>query len=697
VHRIFQITIFLSAFLLFQIQPIIGRYILPWFGGAAGVWSVMVVFFQFVLLAGYGYAHLLCTRMAPRVQLAVHLTVLGAALLALPVAPNDLLKPAAGSEPITGILAMLGVTVGLPYFAVSTTGPLVQAWFARTYPRESPYWLYALSNAGSLLALLTYPFLIEPMLGRNAQAMTWSLAFAVFAVLCAAAAMKSLWIGGWRMSAAGRREDGGQPPDRARYLAWIGLPALASALLLSFTNEICVDVASVPFLWVLPLGCYLLSFIFTFSGKGGLQKKIWNTLGVGAVTSTAAVMFWPGMLEIPIHFVVFGYAASLLILCCVLHGEVFRIRPEAQRITEFYFCVSIGGVLGGLFVGIVAPVIFNSHLELPVVLFFVFISLVYSSVKKFDFSNYRHSLPILIFGIFIIIKVYNYTSQFEYSSRNFYGVYRIQNVNFDKENGMRTLYSGTTLHGSQYTNPDYQSIPTQYFSRHSGVGIALASLDGGPKKVGVIGLGIGTLAAYGRPGDTYRFYEINPNSLRIAQERFSYLRSSRAHVQVVLGDARLNLEREETQRFDVLVLDAFTSDSIPMHLLTEEAFSCYLRHLAPEGGICVHISNRHLDLTPMLKSMGARMGLHAFKWSAAEDVNVSGGSNEYVVLTPSRKFIDRFDEMARFVRREFVPQGKSPDEFARRFDLEYVRETRFWTDDFSNLFDVLKPVFRKRG
>ena len=696
-HRIFQITIFLSAFLLFQVQPIIGRYMLPWFGGVAGVWSVMVVFFQVVLLAGYGYAHLLCTRLTPRAQLAVHLVLLGMAMLALPMTPDDLLKPAAGSEPITSILAVLGVTVGLPYFAVSTTGPLLQAWFARTYPHESPYWLYALSNTGSLLALLSYPFLVEPLFGRHAQAMAWSLAFAVFAVLCASVAVKSLWSGGWRVPAVGQGKEGGPSPGRVRFFAWVGLPALASALLLSFTNEICVDVASVPFLWVLPLGCYLLSFIFTFSGQGGLRKKIWNTLGFGAVTSTAAVMFWPGLFEIPVQFVVLGYAASLFMLCCVLHGEVYRLRPKANKITEFYFCVSIGGVLGGLFVGIVSPVIFNSYIELPILLFLVFIYLLYSSLKNFSFMDYRHSLIVLIFGAFIIFKVYNFDSQFEYSSRNFYGVYRIQNVNFDKENGIRTLYSGRTIHGSQYTNSEYQSIPTQYYSRHSGVGIALASLDDVAKKVGVIGLGVGTLSAYGRPGDTYRFYEINPNSLSIAQERFSYLRSSRARVQVVLGDARLNLEREEPQQFDVLVLDAFTSDSIPVHLLTEEAFACYLRHLVPDGGICVHISNRHLDLTPMLKSMAERMGLHAFKWAAAEDTTVAGGANEYVVLTPSRRFIERFDGMAGFVRREFVPPGKDPDKFARRFDLEYVRETRFWTDDFSNLFDVLKPVFRKRG
>jgi spermidine synthase len=696
VQRLFQITIFLSAFLLFQVQPIIGRFILPWFGGAAGVWSVMMVFFQFMLLAGYGYAHLLSTRLPPRAQLVVHLAVLVAAMAALPVGPSEALKPVPDAEPFTSILLLLGSTVGLPYFAVSTTGPLVQAWFARKYQGVSPYWLYALSNAGSLLALLSYPFLVEPLLGRQEQAMIWSLGFVAFAVLCAVVAATSLWGGARTMALESAREEDGLPPARLRHVAWIGLPALASALLLAFTNEICVDVASVPFLWILPLGCYLLSFIFTFSGKGRLPRKILNLLGLGAVISTSAVMFWPGMLDVPIQIVVFGYAAALLILCCVLHAEVYRLRPGAGQITSFYFCVSIGGVLGGLFVGIVSPVVFNSHLELPVVLVLVFISLFYNYINKFEINNYRHVGTVICFIVFILFKIYKYQSQFEYTSRNFYGVYSVQHVQFDKNNGIRTLYSGTTLHGSQFTNPDYESIPTQYFTRHSGAGIALAFFEDKPKKVGVIGLGIGTLAAYGRPGDTYRFYEINPDSLRIAQERFSFLRNSPAQVQVVLGDARLNLEREEAQRFDVLVLDAFTSDSIPVHLLTEEAFRSYLRHLSTDGGICVHISNRHLDLAPMLKGMGARLGLRTFKWAAAKDSSVAGEENEYIVLTSSKKFINDFDEMARLVRREFVPQGKSPDVFARRFDLDYVEATRYWTDDFSNLFSVLKPVFRKR-
>lgn len=694
-HRVFQVTILLSAFLLFQIQPLIGRYILPWFGGGAGVWSVMMVFFQFVLLVGYGYAHLLTRHCPAKWQLVIHLALLICAVLVLPVAPPESLKPDPAAEPVLAILLVLGATVGLPYFAVSTTGPLVQAWFARSFPGKSPYWLYAFSNVGSLLALLSYPFAVEPVWGRYEQAFIWSSGFGLFAMLCAGTAVISLKRGrGWvNVPGAGVADE--KAPARSRYVFWVGLPALASILLLAFTNEICVDVASVPFLWILPLSCYLLSFVLTFSGKGGLHKKFWNSLGFVAVVGTASVMYWPGALDIPIQVMVAGYAASLFVLCCFLHGEVYKMRPSAKYLTIFYLCVSIGGIIGGLFVGIVSPIIFNSYMELPLVLILVFALLSYSSFDKFSVSNIRHIVPLFVFVFFIIYKVYDYKSNFIHSSRNFYGVYSVQDLEFDRSNGIRLLFSGTTLHGLQFTNPEFEVVPTQYYTRHSGVGIALASLSEGPKKVGIIGLGVGTLAVYGRPGDTYRFYEINPDSLRIAREYFSYLENARASVDVVLGDGRLNLEREESQTFDVLVLDAFTSDSIPLHLLTEEALDEYLRHLGPEGAICVHISNRHLDLTPMLKGLAEKKELLSFKWTAADDSNVSGVSNDYVILTRSRQFIERFNAMAEFARRHFVPAGKTPNTFSRRFDLDYVRQIRPWTDDFSNLFDVLKPIFRK--
>jgi hypothetical protein len=699
-HKIFLGTIFLSAFLLFQVQPLIGRFILPWFGGAAGVWSVMMVFFQFVLLAGYVYAHLLTTRLKPKAQMVVHLAMLTAAVLVLPVVPPESMKPAPDAEPISSILLLLGATVGLPYFVVSTTNPLVQAWFARSFPEKSPYWLYALSNGGSLLALLSYPFIVEPLWGRNAQALIWSGGFGLFALLCSGLAIFSLR--GVAASSEVADDKGGaqEPPTRSTYVLWIGLPALASTLLLAFTNEICVDIASVPFLWILPLGCYLLSFIVTFSGKVGLRRKLWHPFGFVAVITIASVMYWPGLLDIPIQIVVFGYIAALFVLCCILHGEVYSLRPGLRHLTLFYVCVSIGGVLGGIFVGIFSPLFFDIYMELPISLFlcFVVLCLFNNKIKKYSclYKNNKFAIPVLIFMLFMIYKVYDYKSKFSYSYRNFYGVYSIQETKFEHFGGVRSLFSGTTLHGAQYTHPEFEVIPTQYFSRHSGVGIALASLSEGPKKIGIVGLGVGTLAAYGRTGDTYRFYEINPASLHIAQKYFTFLQNSHAKVDVALGDGRLSLEKESPQSFDMLILDAFTSDSIPVHLLTIDAFKTYASHISDNGAIVVHISNRHVDLSYLLKSISDELGFHSLKWSASKDIYVLGGDNEYIIMTRSKDFTDGFHKMAKFIRAKFTPPGKTPDSFSKGFDLAYTRKIRPWTDDFSNLFTVLKPVFRKR-
>lgn len=698
-HRIFLGNIFLSAFLLFQVQPLIGRFILPWFGGAAGVWSVMMVFFQFVLLSGYVYAHLLTTRLKPRAQLAVHLAVLAAAVLVLPVVPPETMKPAPDAEPISSILLLLGATVGLPYFVVSTTNPLVQAWFARSFPETSPYWLYALSNGGSLLALLSYPFVVEPLWGRHAQALAWSGGFVLFALLCSGLAVSSLWGVAASPDAAGGGRRAEESPTRSAYVLWIGLPALASTLLLAFTNEMCADIASVPFLWILPLSCYLLSFIVTFSGKVGLRRKAWHPFGFAAVVSTASVMYWPGLLEIPIQIIVFSYTAALFVLCCILHGEVYSLRPGLRHLTLFYVCVSVGGVLGGVFVGIFSPLFFDIYMELPASLFmcFVMLCLFNSKIKNYSclYKNKKFAISVLLFLFFMTYKVYDYKNKFSYLHRNFYGVYGVQDVKFEKSGGVRSLYSGTTLHGAQYTDPEYEVIPTQYFSRHSGVGIALASLNGDAKKIGVVGLGVGTLAAYGRAGDVYKFYEINPASLHIAQNYFTFLQKSKAKIEVVLGDGRLSLENEVPQGFDVLILDAFTSDSIPVHLLTVEAFKMYKSHISNNGAIVVHISNRHVDLAPLLKSIADELELHSFKWGASKDIDVLGGDNEYVIMTRSKDFTDGFYAIAKFIRAEFTPPGKTPDSFSRGFDLAYTRKIRPWTDDFSNLFTVLKPVFRK--
>ncbi len=702
----YSLTIFLSAFLLFQVQPLIGRYILPWFGGYAGVWSVMMVFFQAMLLLGYCYAHVLCTRLRPKTQVVVHLLVLCAALALLPIVPSPDLKPDAGVEPIFRILILLFATLGLPYFAVSTTGPLVQAWYARSFPGRSPYMLYALSNVGSLLALLSYPFVVEPLLGRHDQALTWSWGFGAFAVCCAVSAVISCRPSAPAVAASARRGSRKQTEtiyaSRPRPVMWVTLSALASMLLLSFTNELCVDVASVPFLWVLPLSCYLLSFIVTFSSGKAFSRKIWHPLAFLALICIASIMFHPGRLEMHVAVLITLYASSLFILCCALHGELYMLRPEPSRLTGFYLLVSVGGVLGGTIVGIVAPLFFKGYFEMylaMIITFFTISLLVYQSYKdkcihkKFCLNaKYIFAISNVLFSSIFIFGFYFISKDYLHMERNFYGTFIVSESNMGKENAGRAFYSGTTVHGTQYLNPEYKNRPTGYFTPYSGVGIALNAVRKQGRKVGVVGLGAGTLASYGRPGDVFTFYEINPACLDIARQYFTYLDDSRARIETKLGDGRLSLEQEEPQGFDVLVLDAFTSDSIPMHLLTLEAFEIYLRHLNPDGVICVNISNRHVNLAPVLKALSVVNRIYAYGWSAGEGQGFSGLPNDFVVMSRSLDFIKEFNVQADYVRSRYTPPGQNPDALGHGFSIKDARDVRPWSDDFSNLFVALKPL-----
>jgi hypothetical protein len=689
-------AVFASAFLLFQIQPLIGRYVLPWFGGYAGVWSVMMVFFQTLLLAGYAYAHILTTRLKPAAQAAAHLAVLALAVATLPIEPSMALKPAADAEPIGNILLLLCLTVGAPYFAVSSTGPLLQSWYARTNPGRSPYALYAISNAASLLALLSYPVVVEHILGRHGQALAWSWGFAIFAVLSAVTAIDSVRRSPRTESSEKKGSlDAGPAPGLKIHAMWIGLPALASTLLLAFTNELCVDVASAPMLWVLPLSSYLLSFVVTFSARGDLRRKIWYPLAF------VAIMGIPNKQSISLYGAVAAYNVSLFILCCVLHGETYRLRPRPERLTAFYLCVSVGGLLGGLFVGILAPMIFSSFLEIKVALLLCILILSLLSLSggqqlreavkaRKAFAAVLLALNIA-FGAFVCMQGMARENGIVHRSRNFYGTFTVSEFEADTRHAGRILSSGTTEHGAQYLNPDYQGIPTRYYTRQSGVGITLAALGEKPLKVGVIGLGVGTLATYGNPGDAYTFYEINPDCLRIARSFFTFLDNSRASIGVRLGDARLNLEREAPNGFNVLVVDAFTSDAIPMHLLTTEAFETYRRHLVTDGVICVNISNRHLDLAPVIKAASADLGLPAFCWSAGPGVGVSGAACDFVIIGGDESFLSKFEAQARHIKANFTPKGMVPDQFAHREPMSRVKTVRPWTDDFSNLFSVLKP------
>lgn len=692
----FALTVFLSAFLLFQVQPLIGRYILPWFGGSAGVWSVTMLFFQAVLLLGYGYAHLLNTRLKPMVQAVVHLVMLGLCAVLLPIIPPEALKPEPGAQPILSILLLLGATVGAPYFALATTGPLLQAWFARAVPGKSPYPLYALSNVGSLLALLSYPFLFERVWGRHEQAVNWSWGFGLFALITAGTAV--LAAGVKQADAVDTRADP-RPSWRDRLL-WVALPAVASGLLLSVTNQLCIDVASMPFLWVLPLSIYLLSFILTFTGRGAPRRITWFTLA--GVAMAAIVWAMHNHIALSLAKVTGVYSAALLVLCILLHGETYRLRPNAARLTSFYLHVSLGGVLGGVFVAVIAPLVFLMFLELHITLLAGASALLWCLWTDPGSGLHRGAMK-SVWGVLAALVLalvgglgWHIQRKAEGSilmTRNFYGVLNVSESKAGSaDTRARSLFSGTTRHGYQFMDPKHRRNRTTFYAVHSGVGVAANSLGRGPRRIGVIGLGAGVMAAYGREnaGDVVRFYEINPQCETIAREQFYFLSESYARCEVVIGDARLTLESESPQEFDLLVVDAFNSDSIPVHLLTVEAFELYLHHVKPGGGIAIHISNRHLDLRPVVRAAGVRLGLHMFAVESAADERYGAEAALWVLLSRSQSFLDAAEKELGKVRTMLAPSGKKPEDYSRRVDVQRAREIPLWTDDYSNLFDVLK-------
>ena len=676
---LYAITILVSAFLLFQVQPIIAKIILPWFGGSAAVWTVCLLFFQVVLLLGYLYAYWLHRRFRPRRQMLIHLVLLAASLLVLPVIPGAGWKPTGGEDPTLRILGLLAATVGLPYFLLSTTGPLVQAWYARRYKDAVPYRLYALSNAGSMFALLSYPVLFEPVFTTRWQAMGWSGGYALFVLVCGVTALSL-------RNLSGRHTDGGPEetagPERLHYLLWIALPACASVLLLAVTNHLSQNVAAIPFLWVLPLSIYLLSFILCFEGSGWYRRNPYLQLfavAVGGMGYALSEDFENAGIKALIPL----FACGLFVCCMVCHGELVRLKPHPKYLTSFYLMISLGGALGGVFVGLVAPHLFTGYFELPVGLAataVVVLGALHLDPASEFYRAWKRPVSIvcqlLTAGLILYmgIQIRENTKGARVLVRNFYGGLKINDTAPSRDEGaVRKLTHGTIDHGEQFLDPKRRDQPTTYYGPNSGVGLAIrASQAMGPLRVGVIGLGTGTLAAYGRPEDSYRFYEINPLVLRLANTEFTFLKDCKAKTEVALGDARLSLERESPENFDVLAVDAFSSDSIPVHLLTREAFLLYFHHLKESGVVAVHVSNKYLNLEPVVKTAAEALGKEARVVDTQdEDFNDIFGAT-WVLVTAHRAFFD-------------LPLVKSA---AAPVDAQ--KGLRLWTDDYSNLFQILK-------
>jgi hypothetical protein len=783
----YALTIFAGAFLLFQVQPLIGKYILPWFGGGPGVWTTCMLFFQVLLLGGYAYAHFTSRWLKPCAQAALHLVLLAAALALLPITPSDSWKPHGGGNPTLQILALLAISLGLPYFVLSTTGPLLQQWFTRAKPGTSPYRLYALSNVGSLLALVSYPFFFETHFSRKAQASLWAWGLVAYVLCCGFCALRLWKADGHSLKSkvqspkpegvnpeaeTGSRSVPSTPslhhssappsptlnprPSTLNYLLWLLLPGCASVLLLATTNKLCQDVAVIPFLWVVPLALYLFSFIICFDSPRWYVRFPFTVALIAAMVSLCWALY--NGADLLMFKQVALYCSALFVCCMVCHGELYRLKPDPSHLTAFYLMIAAGGALGGIFVAIAAPLLFTDYYELHwglflcALLFLVvcatdraatgsmtdpdqssvnptwrwmacalavlafagldqsiaslqahtkavakgyFIGLrvgmwallvlgTVSWIARRKFSRFRYwqflacawlFLGAVTLGATLWMQARSTRSDRVYRSRNFYGVLTV----YEHEKNLPLshyflLQHGRITHGLQFADPFQATWPISYYGKDSGIWLAVDALPAGHRRIGVVGLGTGTMAAFGRPGDYLRFYEINPQVHAVATSWFTYLPKCPGAVEVAPGDARLSLEQEPPQHFDLLVLDAFSSDAIPVHLLTKEAFETYERHLNTNAIIAVHISNHYLNLEPVVINLARQFGykLASIDYEEADDDWWLYGST-WVLLSRSAEVLNRpaIRDAASVVNTNST---KVP----------------LWTDDFASLFQILR-------
>ena len=761
-HAVTIATTFLSAFLLFMVQLMLGKRILPWFGGTPAVWTTCMLFFQVALLVGYAYAHGLAERLRLRHQALLHVALCGLAVawLALwaqrwgvPLLADDSWKPAAGDDPQARILWLLLIGVGLPFIVLSTTSPLLQKWHSLAGHGESSYRLYAVSNIGSLLGLVSYPFLVERVLPLAAQAWAWSVGFLV---VCGGTAALAWWTARGRAGAPelppAESPAERVPVDRIDLLAWLLLATGTSAMLLAVTNELCQEVAAVPFLWMLPLVLYLLSFVICFDRPQWYQRRWFVPLTLVATLVVIVTAALGLRLKVPVQIA--SFSAFLFLLCMTCHGELVGLKPPAGRLTLFYLIVALGGALGGVFVGLIAPRIFDSYWEfnIMVTLIWVVLAVIYLRDKSslFHRGDWRHfglavwllcftglraamffggwnpggtgaaalaiaavltAVPavaavlwlrhsgfarhwlwprltvaavIFLAECFMVVRIRSTGTHSLAAERNFFGTLRVQVV---PPAGKETrpylqLTHGQINHGIQYVDGELRRQPVSYYGPESGIDLAVRRhpqrLAGKPLHIGVLGLGVGTMAAFAETGERVRFYEINPTVIRWATGKnafFSYLADSAGAVEIVEGDARLSLERElaqgAAQQFDLLVMDAFSSDSVPVHLLTRQAFQLYAKHLRDDESIlAINVSNRFLDFSSLVANQALDLGFQP--WVVVVVKPAPGRSQSmWMLLSRSPGF------------------GEDP-EVGRLARLLPPRDPVRWTDDFSPLYPLLR-------
>jgi hypothetical protein len=766
---LFAFVVFLSAFLLFQVQLIVSKYLLPWFGGTPAVWTTSQMFFQVLLLGGYAYAHALTRIDRPRTESRIHVAVLLGATAAVfsllssggqPLLAPEFLKPSGQEQPILFLLAILAVSVGLPFFAVATTGPLLQRWHSRQSASLSrTYRLYAVSNIGSFVGLLSYPVVIERLLSLPQQAWLWALVFLLFTAGCSLLAWRTGEYGQSVHPAsaapqAAHEISGGPEAAETRSswtFAWLFLSAASSVMFLATTNQLAQEVAAVPFLWVLPLAIYLLTFIICFERPAWYSRR-W--ISTAAATTCLAVLPIPTG-RLPIETQVIFYCAFLFCFCMLCHGELVRLRPGAKRLTMFYLVIASGGAIGGIFVSIVAPAVFRDLWELYVgiVLGWLCVGFVWWTDPSSPFhtgdrwfftavvaigalAGLRYVIertglgstvgPVghgwsatfaaaavittsvaavlwktkfvrqplwpqaLVVGVTVLSTIVLLERAQRsrdltlYAARNFYGVIRVVNLT-NSAGEARGLIHGTTSHGVQVNVPTYRKTPTAYYSRSSGISLAYTGLvrtartDGKPEHgihFGIIGMGVGTMSAFAESTDRVRYYEINPEVIEVAHGQtpyFTFIHDSASEVAIVRGDARLSLERElvqnGSQRFDLLAMDAFSSDSVPVHLVSEEAFRVYAAHMNSDRSIlAVNVTNRYLDLEPVIAANALTLGFYALRFDSSGDPPVPTPSSWILLSRDPTVFAHPEMSSGRPLRSRLV---------------------RF-TDNYSNLFRVLK-------
>lgn len=709
----YAFSVLLSAFLLFQIQPMIGKYILPWFGGTPTVWSTVLLFFQALLTGGYAYAYWLLGRLRDRLQGIVHLILLGISLGLLlvtaltwrsPLTPDASWRPQGSDLPIWGILRVLAVSVGIPYLLLSSNSTLMQAWFNRDHHSPTPYRLYALSNTGSLLALISYPIIFEPNLTLRAQAYLWSAGYVVFAISAAYLALRTYQ----RIQAEDVQGSAGSQPGKDKrpsigvHVLWIGLAACASTLLISVTSQITQEVAVIPFLWVLPLTIYLLTFILAFSGGRWYSRQLYLIASLVILVASRMLLKLPSS-SIIIQIII--YSLLLFICCMMCHSELFKLRPHPRFLPSFYLMIAVGGAIGGIYVNLLAPYLFSTgfwELQWGLIACGVLLTIIIH-VERTPVQRKRprksrqrgaqsrrivepvvivSSVVILLLSLFVIYYMRAISSETLLATRNFYGVLRVWEINTDlPELRAYQLTHGKTVHGFQFEANDLRDLPTTYYAENSGVGLSISNHPTHPGKlrIGALGLGIGVIAHYGQPGDVFRFYEINPDVIRIAEGEggyFSFLTDSQADIHVIPGDARVSLERELVsdgpQNFDLLVLDAFSGDTMPLHLLTKEAFEIYLKHLKQDGIMAINVSNRYFDLDLEVYRLADEFNLGTALIEDRGDA-IQSYDSIWMLLTRERDFLNLPAIAARSAQRPSIPTSLP-----------------VWTDDFSNLLQILK-------